>query len=271
MAHRTMPHILNTFEDRPEHHNPISRPKELPRAVYVRVSDMPAGHHVATHSHDWNQLLYAIEGTMTVVTEAGMWIVPPQRAVWVPPHTQHAVGCTGFTRARHLYIGRDVATNLPDQCMVLEVSPLLRELIRAATEIPIDYDEDGEEGRLIRVLLDQIKAPDQDKLHLPAPKDARLSRICDHLQGDPADNRTLDDWATICGASSRTLARLFQRETGMPFREWRQKLRLLYALEKLAHDRPVTEIALDLGYENPSAFIAMFRKATGRTPGGYFR
>ncbi|WP_081944334.1 AraC family transcriptional regulator [Thalassospira australica] len=266
-----MPHILNTFEDRPEHHNPISRPKELPRAVYVRVSDMPAGHHVATHSHDWNQLLYAIEGTMTVVTEAGMWIVPPQRAVWVPPHTQHAVGCTGFTRARHLYIGRDVATNLPDQCMVLEVSPLLRELIRAATEIPIDYDEDGEEGRLIRVLLDQIKAPDQDKLHLPAPKDARLSRICDHLQGDPADNRTLDDWATICGASSRTLARLFQRETGMPFREWRQKLRLLYALEKLAHDRPVTEIALDLGYENPSAFIAMFRKATGRTPGGYFR
>ncbi|WP_417835812.1 AraC family transcriptional regulator [Thalassospira tepidiphila] len=266
-----MVHILNTFDGRPEHHNKTPRPRELPRAVYVRVSDMPAGYHVAAHSHDWNQLLYAIEGTMTVVTEAGMWIVPPQRAVWVPPHTQHAVTCTGFTRARHLYIGRDVAANLPDRCMVLEVSPLLRELIRAATEIPVEYDEEGEEGRLIRVLLDQIKAPDQDKLYLPAPKDTRLARICDHLQGDPADNRTLEDWAKVCGASSRTLARLFQRETGIPFREWRQKLRLLHALEKLANDRPVTEIALDLGYETPSAFIAMFRKVTGRTPGSYFR
>ncbi|WP_417828569.1 AraC family transcriptional regulator [Thalassospira sp.] len=266
-----MPHILNTFENRPEHHNPVSRPKELPRAVYVRVSDMPAGHHVAAHSHDWNQLIYAIEGTMTVVTEGGMWIVPPQRAVWVPPHTQHAVACTGFTRARHLYISQDVSANLPDRCLVLEVSPLLRELIRAATDIPIDYDEDGADGRLIRVLIDQIKAPDQDKLHLPAPKDTRLARICEYLQAEPADNRTLADWAQICGASSRTLARLFQRETGMPFGEWRQKLRLLYALEKLANDRPVTEIALDLGYETPSAFIAMFRKATGRTPGSYFR
>jgi len=266
-----MVHILNTFDGRPEHHNKVPRPREVPRAVYVRVSDMPAGYHVAAHSHDWNQLLYAIEGTRTVVTEAGMWVVPPQRAVWVPPHTQHAVTCPGFTRARHLDIGRDGAATLPDRCMVLEVSPLLRELIRAATEIPVEYDENGEEGRLIRVLLDQIKAPDQDKLYLPAPKDARLARICDHLQGDPADNRTLEDWAKICGASSRTLARLFQRETGMPFREWRQKLRLLHALEKLANDRPVTEIALDLGYETPSAFIAMFRKATGRTPGGYFR
>ncbi|MCC9620639.1 helix-turn-helix transcriptional regulator [Thalassospira sp. MA62] len=266
-----MVHILNTFDHRPTHHNKRARPKELPRAVYVRVSDMPAGYHVAAHSHDWSQLLYALEGTMTVVTEAGMWIVPPQRAVWVPPHTEHAVTCSGFTRARHLYIGRDVQANLPDRCMVIDVSPLLRELIRAATEIPVEYDEDGEDGRLIRVLIDQIKAPDQDKLHLPAPKDIRLCRICDHLQQHPANNRTLDDWAQVCGASSRTLARLFQRETGMPFREWRQKLRLLYALEMLANDRSVTETALDLGYENTSAFIAMFRKATGCTPGGYFR
>ncbi|WP_085620169.1 AraC family transcriptional regulator [Thalassospira alkalitolerans] len=263
--------IMNTFDGKQIHHNTRPRPRELPRSVYVRVSDMPAGYYVTTHSHDWNQLLYALDGTMTVVTEAGMWIVPPQRAVWVPPHVEHAVTCTGFTRARHLYIGRDVAVDLPDRCMVLEVSPLLRELIRAATKIPIEYDEDGAEGRLIRVMLDQLKAPKNDNLHLPAPKDPRLARICEQLQADPADNRTLDEWSRACGASSRTLARLFQRETGMPFRDWRQKLRLLYALEKLAHDRPVTEVALDLGYESTSAFIAMFRKATGKTPGSYFR
>lgn len=247
------------------------RPNQLPRPIYVRMSDVPAGYSIGAHSHDWCQLIYASEGTMKVTTAAGIWIVPPQRAVWVPPHLEHAVSHATFTRARHIYIDRHAPVDLPDRCMVLEVSPLLRELIRAATEIPVEYDENGAEGRMMQVLLDQLRAPDQENLHLPAPKDFRLGKICDALLANPADDRTLDDWSQICGASSRTLARLFLRETGMPFREWRQKLRLLYALEKLANDRPVTEIALDLGYETPSAFIAMFRKVTGRTPGSYFR
>ncbi|PKR48012.1 AraC family transcriptional regulator [Thalassospira marina] len=250
---------------------PRPRPDELPRPVYVRISDVPAGHCVGMHHHDWYQLIYSIEGTMTVTTEAGIWVVPPQRAVWVPPGVDHAVAHATFCRSRHVYISRHAPTTLIDRCIVLEVSPLLRELIRAATQIPIEYDEEGSEGRLIQVLLDQLAAQAHtNNLHLPAPKDTRLSRICQQLQTDPADNRTLEEWSRDCGASSRTLARLFLRETGMPFREWRQKLRLLYALEKLAHHRPVTEIALDLGYDNTSAFIAMFRKATGKTPGTYF-
>jgi len=253
----------------PQHSRP--RPDHLPRPVYVRMSDLPAGYSIGAHSHDWHQLIFAIEGTMTVTTKAGIWVVPPQRAVWVPPGVEHAVSHATFTRARHIYIDKNAPVDLPDRCTVLDVSPLLRELIRAATEIPIEYDEAGAEGRLIRVLLDQLKPPRDDNLHLPAPKDPRLTRICEQLQANPSDNRTLDNWSRDCGASSRTLARLFQRETGMPFRDWRQKLRLLYALEKLAHHRPVTEVALDLGYENTSAFIAMFRKATGKTPGGYFR
>ncbi|MFH1806998.1 MAG: helix-turn-helix transcriptional regulator [Pseudomonadota bacterium] len=258
-----------TPSDEARHIRP--RPPQLPRPVYVRMSDVPAGYSIGAHCHDWSQLIYASEGTMTVTTGAGIWIVPPQRAVWVPPGLEHAVAHATFTRARHIYIDRTAPVTLPDRCMVLDVSPLLRELIRAATEIPIEYDEDGAEGRLMQVLLDQLRAPENDNLHLPAPRDPRLSRICQQLQANPADNRTLQDWSKHCGASSRTLARLFLRETGMPFRDWRQKLRLLHALEKLAHNRPVTEIALDLGYGNTSAFIAMFRKAMGTTPGSYFR
>ncbi|OSQ41032.1 AraC family transcriptional regulator [Thalassospira mesophila] len=243
----------------------------MPRPVCVRVDDMPAGHYIAPHHHAWHQLIYAIEGTMTISTHAGIWVVPPQRAVWVPPGIDHAVSTATATRARHLYIDQNASNTLPDQCLVIDVSPLLRELIRAASDIPVEYDINGADGRLIQVLLDQLRPPPQDNLHLPAPKDPRLLRICTHLQTHPADNRTLENWSRNSGASSRTLARLFLRECGMPFREWRQKLRLLYALEKLAHNRPVTEVALDLGYENTSAFIAMFRKATGTTPGTYYK
>jgi AraC-like DNA-binding protein len=249
---------------------PRPRPDILPRPIYIRINDVAAGHCVGSHHHDWYQLIYASEGTMTVTTNAGIWVVPPQRAVWVPPGIDHAVAHSTFCRARHIYIARDAHAGLPESCMVIEVNPLLRELVQAAITFPVEYNEHGPDGRLVDVLLDQLAASAHTtNLHLPAPKDARLSRICEQLQADPADNRTLEEWSRDCGASSRTLARLFLRETGMPFREWRQKLRLLYALEKLAHHRPVTEIALDLGYENTSAFIAMFRKATGKTPGTY--
>ncbi|HBN50414.1 MAG TPA: AraC family transcriptional regulator, partial [Thalassospira sp.] len=122
----------------PQHSRP--RPDHLPRPVYVRMSDLPAGYSIGAHSHDWHQLIFAIEGTMTVTTKAGIWVVPPQRAVWVPPGVEHAVSHATFTRARHIYIDKNAPVDLPDRCTVLDVSPLLRELIRAATEIPIEYD-----------------------------------------------------------------------------------------------------------------------------------
>lgn len=251
-----------------------TRPPRLTRLfrpVHVRQYDERAGRRSDPHSHAWYQLIYAIEGTMMVTTETGMWVVPPHRAVWVPPGIVHQISYPVFTRERHLYIDCNARSDLPDRCMVLDVSPLLRELIRAASLLPVEYDLEGADGRLMEVLLDQLRPPRNDQLHLPMPHDPRLLKICNYLQTDPADNRTLEDWSRESGASSRTLARLFMRETGMPFREWRQKLRLLHALEKLANNRPVTEVALDLGYDTPSAFISMFRKAMGKTPGTYFR
>ncbi|MFJ7111440.1 helix-turn-helix domain-containing protein [Pseudomonas sp. NPDC098740] len=65
--------------------------------------------------------------------------------------------------------------------------------------------------------------------------------------------------------SSRTVS-----ETGFTFSQWRRRARLLRALERLAAAVPVTTIALELGYENVSAFIAMFRRTFGVTPGRYF-
>ena len=164
----------------------------------------------------------------------------------------------------------DAKTLLPATCSVISVSPLLRALILRAVELPLLYDEAGPDGRVMALILDEIRAVPALPLHLPWPVDARLARLCAAIQDDPASERSLTEWALTVGASSRTLARLFRRETGMSFGAWRQQVRLVEALGRLATGQPVTTVALDLGYQSPSAFTSMFRRALGCAPTRYF-
>jgi AraC-like DNA-binding protein len=150
------------------------------------------------------------------------------------------------------------------------VSPLLRELIVRATALPVLYDEKGPDGRLMQMILDEIATLQTLPLDLPMPQDKRLSKLCKALIDDPADDRTLDQFADSFNASARTLARLFRSETGMSFGAWRQQLRLMEAVRRMAAGAPVTTVALDLGYASPSAFAAMFRKSLGVPPSRYF-
>jgi AraC-like DNA-binding protein len=215
-------------------------------------------------------LVYASRGVLTVTTDHGIWVVPPQRAVWVPAGVSHEVGTAGAASLCTLYIDRSAVAGLPEDCCVVAVSPLLREMILHAVTISDGYDRKSAEGRFIDVLLDQVRGLPVQPLHLPAPSDRRLQSIAHALTTTPADTRSLDTWAKTVGASARTLARLFVAETGMTFGQWRQQARLLEALRLLAAGQPVTTVALDLGYESQSAFIAMFKKALGTTPGRYF-
>lgn len=241
------------------------------RPVVVVANDYPAGHRTAWHRHRRAQLVYAERGVMAVTTAAGVWVIPPERAVWVPAHTPHAVEMRTEVGMRSIFVRPKWATGLPVRPGVVAVSPLLRELIRVAAELPEDYPDDGPEARLTAVLLDRLATLPAQPLHLPMPQAARLRPIVLGLLDDPGDRRTLDAWAREAGASGRTLARLFRDECGMTFGAWRQQLRLLRALEWLALGRPVTQVALDLGYDSPSAFTAMFRRALGTTPGHYYR
>ncbi len=252
---------------------PLIHPDEiedLPRPIVTLANDYAHGHVIARHRHRRAQLVYASAGVLTVATAAGAWVVPPQRAVWVPALTEHRVRAQGRVSMRSLYIEPDAAPGLPAECCVVTVPPLLRELILAAMEFPRLYALDGPEARVMAVILDQIRAARIAPLHLPMPADARLRSVTEALVAAPGDDRTLAAWAAHAGASGRTLARLFLRETGMTFRQWRRQARLLAALTRLATGEPVTTVALDLGYDSPSAFIAMFRKALGETPGRYF-
>jgi AraC-like DNA-binding protein len=223
------------------------------------------------HHHRRGQLLYADEGVMQVSTAAGTWVVAPEQAVWVPPGVEHQVGHRTGIAMRTLYVDVTVAQELPGECCVVAIPPLLRQLILRAMETGLDYAPDGAGARLMAVLLDELRALQPEPLHLPHPRDARLIKITEALLADPADGRALADWARQAGASERTLARLFVKETGMTFGAWRERLRLTSAVARLAEGEAVTAVAYDLGYQSPSAFIAMFRRSLGDTPGRYLK
>lgn len=223
------------------------------------------GTGIDAHRHDDHQIVYAGRGVLAVTTGAGSWIAPANRAIWVPAGTVHSHQAHGELEL-HL-VGLPAHTNPLglDEPTVLTVSPLLRELILACTRDP--HDDSPEHGRLRAVLLDQLRALPQEPLHVPTPTAPQLKALCDILLADPADDRTLAALGTQVGASDRTLSRLFKADLGMTFPQWRTQVRLSHALLLLAENTPVTAVAHRCGWSSASAFIDVFRRAFGYTPG----
>ncbi|VTY40142.1 HTH-type transcriptional regulator NimR [Xylophilus ampelinus] len=244
----------------------------IPRPVSMIVveHDPEPSLIVPAHSHPRAQLAYAVKGTFTLHTADGAWLVPPNRAVWVPGGIEHEMHARGQPVSnRSLYIQPEASPDLPTECCVIEVSPLMRQLIIEAIDIPLLYDEAGRDGRVMRLILDEICAAPRVPLHVPMPRDARLLRICRALLEDPGREGDLEHWARHGALGRRTLTRLFREETGITFTLWRQQLRLMEALRQLSQGTSVTTVAYDLGYESPSAFTAMFRRVMGKTPKHY--
>ncbi|MBC3254489.1 helix-turn-helix transcriptional regulator [Pseudomonas paralactis] len=243
----------------------------LPRPVYGRTESLPNRALTRRHSHPWVQLSYAISGVLEIHTSVGRFVAPPQRAVWIPAGMPHRVFSSPHTEMRSLYLDCSVTAWAAERCQVLEVSSLLRELIRNFSQVPVEYAEDGPDGRLAQVLLDQLAAAPQVDLMLPLPHEPRLRQIYRSLNLRPEQQTTLGEWSTRLGVSEKTLSRLFLKDTGLTFRAWRQRLRLLSALPALERGERVTDVALGCGYESTSAFIAAFRQQFDATPGEFFR
>jgi AraC-like DNA-binding protein len=241
----------------------------LPHPVTAKSRDYSGG-ATPTHRHPRAQLLYAGSGVMRVETAEGCWVVPPLRGVWIPAQTDHRVVMLGEVAMRTLYIRPDAAPDLPQSCCLLEVRPLLRELIFALLEEPVDYDLAGRGGLIAALVLKELRFLRLAAVHLPLPAEPRLYKLCRRLieQTDATD--TLETWAERSATSSRTLARLFRRETGMSFSHWRQQARLVEALGRLGKGEAVGAVAEHLGYRSPSAFTAMFKRALGCEPRRYF-
>ena len=170
-----------------------------------------------------------------------------------------------------IYIEPDRVPSYPATCRLIRASSLLEALMDEAVRMPVDYDEDGRDGQLVDLLLGEIGRMPEVLLHVPIPLDPRLARICEAVIADTSSDLTLDDWADRSGISRRTLTRMFRRETGQSFSAWRQRVRLLEALARLGAGKSVTNVALDVGYDSPSAFTAMFRRELGAAPRRYLR
>ncbi|RZL00716.1 MAG: AraC family transcriptional regulator [Rubrivivax sp.] len=241
----------------------------LPHLVTAKARNYQGG-TTPVHHHPRAQLIYAGEGVMRVETSAGSWVVPPLRGVWIPAGVDHQVVMLGTVAMRTLYFRLEAAPDLPDSCCLVEVRPLLRELIYALVDEPVDYAQAGRGGLIAALVLKELRFLRAAALHLPVPTEPRLQKLCRALIDQPDSPETLETWADQCATSSRTLARLFHRETGMSFRHWRQQARLVEALGQLGKGESVARVADRLGYRSPSAFTAMFKKAMGVEPSRYF-
>ena len=225
---------------------------------------------IAPHAHDWHQLIYASEGVMWVHTAQGEWVVPPNRAVWVPAGVEHGIEMCGRVFVQTLYLATGVIVTLPEKCSAVNVSPLLRELIIHTIRLGTLDRNVPERARLIGFLVDQLCAMPFIPLQLPLPSDDRARRAATWMRAHPDDPGSLNQMAKRASTSVRTLERLFQKETGITIGKWRQQLRLLHALRLLAGGQPITTVALAVGYESASAFIAAFKHFFGTTPARYF-
>ncbi|MEE4947615.1 helix-turn-helix transcriptional regulator [Pseudomonas alliivorans] len=245
---------------------------DLPRPVYARAESLGAGSWTPLHRHEWVQFSYAISGVLGVHTAEGSFFAPPQWGVWIPAGLEHEVVTSMRAEMRSLYIRREDSRWAPERCRVLEVTPLARELIKHFCLLPASYPEhDSSESRLVQVLLDQLAHLPEVGFSLPLPRHTRLLGLCNELIEAPDQVISLHDWAGRLGTSEKTLMRLFQRETGLSFRGWRQRARLLSSLNALEAGSSVISAALACGYDSTSAFIAAFKGLFGHTPGELFK
>ncbi|MEU2217688.1 MULTISPECIES: AraC family transcriptional regulator [Streptomyces] len=268
--------MLGTAED--VHHevggHTLSRYGQLaPRGGYPQAAVVVGsfavgdGQWYGRHWHTTHQLAWAERGVIAVRALGNTWVLPPTMALWIPAGTEHATGASGPVLGRSLWCR-------PDRCpvdwsvpTVVGVPPLLRELIVYLADDGLSADA---RQRAEAVALDQLVPLSVATVLAPLPRDPRARHVARALRAHPADDRTLAQWGAEVGASARTLARAFAAETGLPFGQWRTRVRLQAAMPLLAGGATVAATAARVGYASPSAFVAAFRRVVGVPPGVYF-
>ncbi len=256
------------------------------RPLRAKLQHLDTATRVVPHRHPWGQLALSTTGVVRLTVEHGTYIVPPSRALWIPPGVEHAVSVVEDASLSTLYLYQPAGRCGPQVpladaptwhvCRVLEVSDLLRALVM---EMDVQPDADGtrlgtdglqRERRISALVLDELRRARPVRLGVALPADKRLRALCEAVLDDPTRHTTLNAWAHDAGASARTVARLFRSELGTSFVQWRQQVLLARALSMAARKLPMASIAAELGYASPSAFSAMVRRSVGAPPSRFF-
>jgi len=238
--------------------------------VLLLPNRLPKGLRGVPHRHGRGQFVYPTKGRFRVRAARQIWAGSPQQAMWIPAGVVHCIDALDDLDVHNVYVRTSEIGGLPETCKVLNVTPLMRELLTYGRTLDSDAWRRAENHRILLVITDRIRlADDLTSIHLPTSDDRRLSPILSTLMERPDDNRGLEAWSAVTNTSSRTLARLFVQHTGLTFGQWRQRLRIMEALTRLGDGQSVLAVSLDLGYASQSAFTTMFRKAVGRPPSDF--
>ncbi len=239
--------------------------------VYAFSENYPHGHIEDWHSHDRIQLIHTLTGVIRVQTHEGIWIIPPGRGVWIPAHKPHALLSSGDVKARGVFIEDTLQHDIQNECRVVAIPALLRELISSAMDIQNEIQPESRNERLLQLILDEVRLLPALAFNLPDPQSPKLQQLCQRIKENLALEWSLEESAQQLHISSKTLVRHFQKETGLHFSHWVRQAKLMQAMIDLAMNKPVLNVALDLGYESPSAFSAMFKRETSMTPSDYLK
>ncbi|ACS85039.1 helix-turn-helix domain-containing protein [Musicola paradisiaca] len=249
---------------------PAPAPFSLPRSVYFRTYPLTKGTQVAQHQHPFVEFLYAREGGMRMEIEGKTLIVPVLYGVWIPANVPHQILATSNVLLESLYVEPEYAAIDHDSSKVVVISDFVREFIHYATEhIPEQYDEAGDDGKMVDVLTTLLRQLPDAGFSLPWPESVVLVRVCRDIQQAPDAAHGIEAWAARTGMSVRTFSRRFRKETGVSFSEWKKRLRLLESIIMLKDNRSVTQVALDLGYSSTASFTFAFRQMFGVPPTRY--
>ncbi|MDY0249470.1 MAG: helix-turn-helix transcriptional regulator [Pseudomonas sp.] len=243
----------------------------LPAPLFFRYDEFDAQSHARAHVHAWGQLNYSAHGVMQLEVEGQRFISPPSYAVWIPPYAMHSAYNRHSIVYRSVYLDLALCADLPEQPCSVAMNDILKAILNNFAERDVQIPQSAADQRLGEVLIDQLHAAAIAHSYLPYPRSTQTSFVVDNLRAEPGNTDTLALWAERVFVSERTLARQFVRDTGISFGEWRQRLRFLAAIERLETQQSIKEIAFDLGYSSPSAFISMFQRHAQCTPEQYRR
>ena len=241
------------------------------RNVIVSRAEIKNSHIVTKHRHSRGQLLFTTGGSSTICIDDQSLSIAPHQAVWIQPKAMHEVSSTTGLHYCSAFVDVRASEKITVPSGLIALPSLCKALMKECSSFGADYKENSPESRLVQVLYDQFSSLRIDPNSLPLPSDTRLLSICERLLIEPWLDHSLTDWSRSCGASERTLARLFRSQTGLTFTQWRDKARVNYSIDRINKGDSVTTVSINLGYRSLSAFTCMFKRNTGLSPSKYFR
>lgn len=242
---------------------------QLNYPVYAYAQSYADGYIEVTHEHDRIQLLHTLSGVIHVTTVEGIWVIPPLKGIWIPENKKHSIKIFGQVEARGIFIEPFARADFNTQCGVVAIPKLLSELINDAVNIKNEVLPHTRNERLLELILDEVRFLEEVPFQLPEAQSELLKEICRNIRKDLSRSNQLEVIAQQYHLSTKTLSRLFQKELNMNFSVWLRQAKLLKALTDLEMKKPILNIALELGYESPSAFSYMFKREMGLTPTEY--